>query len=149
MSLKEKLSASMKEAMKVKDQVKLGSLRMALAAIKNREIELKAELDDGESMKVLAKLAKQRAESIELYRQGGRQELAEKEAAELAVIEAFLPAALSDDEIHTLVAEAVQEAGASGPKDMGKVMKAVGPKVAGRADGKKVSEAVKAALAKM
>jgi hypothetical protein len=146
MSLKEKISASMKEAMKAKDQVKLSCLRMALAAIKNREIELRGEVDDAECMKVLVKLAKQRAESIELYRQGGREELARQEALELSVIESFLPAALSDDELEKLVAETISEAGAVGPKDMGKVMKAVGPKVAGRADGKKVSEAVKAQL---
>ncbi len=149
MSLKADISTQMKEAMKAREQAKVSCLRMVNAAIKNREIEIRGEADDAECIRVLTKLAKQRGESIEMYRKGGRDELAEKEAAELAVIESFLPAQMSDDEISKLVAEAVAEAGAQGPKDMGKVMKIVSPKTAGRADGRKVSEAVKESLAKL
>jgi uncharacterized protein YqeY len=149
MSLKEEISSQMKEAMKAKDQVKVGCLRMAMAAIKNREIEIKGEADDAECIKVLTKLAKQRGESIEMYKKGGREELAEKEAAELAIIESFLPEAMGEAELAKLVAVTIAEVEAAGPKDMGKVMKAIGPKVAGRADGRMVSEAVKAELAKL
>jgi len=139
----------MKEAMKAKDQVKVACLRMAMAAIKNREIEIKGDADDGECIKVLNKLAKQRGESIEMYKKGGREDLAEKEASELKIIESFLPEQMGDAELLKLVSETIAEVEAAGPKDMGKVMKAIGPKVAGRADGRKVSEAVKAELAKL
>jgi len=149
MSLKEEVSAQMKEAMKAKDAVKVSCLRMVLAALKNREIEQKGELTDAECLKVLTKLAKQRGESIEMYKKGGRDELVEKETAELKIIEAFLPEAMGDDELAKLVVETIAEVEAAGPRDMGKVMKAIGPKVAGRADGRKVSEAVKAELAKL
>ncbi len=149
MSLKEEISSQMKEAMKAKDQAKVECLRMAMAAIKNREIEIKGEADDAECIKVLIKLAKQRGESIEMYKKGGREELAEKEAGELAIIESFLPEAMGDEDLAKLVSEMIVEVEAAGPKDMGKVMKAIGPKVAGRADGRKVSESVKAELAKI
>ncbi len=149
MSLKEDISAQMKEAMKAKDHAKVSGLRMVLAALKNREIELRGEVDDAECVKVLMKLAKQRAESIEMYEKGGRTDLADKEKAELATIETFLPKQMSDGELAKLVLETISEVGASDAKDMGKVMKAISPKVAGRADGRKVSEAVKAELAKL
>jgi uncharacterized protein YqeY len=149
MSLKEEISSQMKEAMKAKDQAKVECLRMAMAAIKNREIEIKGDVDDAECIKLLTKLAKQRNESIEMYKKGGREELADKEAGELAIIESFLPEAMGDDELAKLVSETVAEVEAASPKDMGKVMKAIGPKVAGRADGRKVSETVRAELAKL
>jgi uncharacterized protein len=147
MPLSEQMGVLLKEAMKAKDSLRLNCLRLIIAAFKNREIEKRGALDDAECLKVLSTLAKQRAESIELYRQGGRADLVEKESKELAIIQSFLPAALSEGELAKLVAEAIAEVGAAGPKDMGKVMKAIGPKVAGRADGKAVSEAVKAKLA--
>jgi uncharacterized protein len=147
MSLKDEVSTQLREAMKARDMLRLDCLRMIIAAVKNREIEKRGELTDAEFQKVLVTLAKQRAESIELYKQGGRAELAAKESAELAIVQSFLPAALSDEELASLVDAAVAEANALGPQDMGKVMKAIGPKVAGRADGKRVSDAVKAKLA--
>ena len=149
MSLKEEISSQMKEAMKARDQVKVACLRMAMAGIKNREIEIKGEADDAECIKVLTKLAKQRNESIEMYRKGGREELAEKEAGELTIIESFLPEAMGEDELAKLVSETIAEVEAAGPKDLGKVMKAIGPKIAGRADGRAVSESVKVELAKL
>jgi uncharacterized protein YqeY len=149
MALKKEIEAQMREALKAKDSARLGCVRLMLAAIKNREIEKRGELDDAEILKVLSTLAKQRSESIELYRQGGRADLVAKESAELAVIQSFLPKALSDAELERIIADAISESGAKGPKEMGMVMKALGPKVAGRADGRKVSEAVKAALAKL
>ena len=146
MSLKDKFSAQLKEAMKSRDSVRLGCLRMIISAVKNAEIEKRGELDEAETMKVLTKLAKQRSESIEMYRKGGRDELVQKETAELEIVKSFLPEPLSDEELAKLVEDAIAEVEASEPKDMGKVMKAIGPKVTGRADGKKVSDAVKSKL---
>ena len=147
MSLKEKLVADMKERMKAKDAPALDCIRMVLAAIKNKELEKRAELADADVMAVLQTLAKQRQESIDMYRQGGRPELAAKEETELRLIQSYLPQQLSDGELAKLVAEAIAETGAAKPADMGRVMKALQPKVAGRADGRRVSEAVKKTLA--
>ncbi len=149
MSLKESINKQLKEAMKAKDAARLSCLRLIIAAIKNQEIEKRGELDDAECMKVLSKLAKQRNESIEIYKTAGRAELVDKESAELDIIKSFLPKALSDEELTKLIDDTIKEVEAEGPKDMGKVMKAIGPKVAGRADGKKVSGAVGQALAKL
>lgn len=149
MPLKARINDDLKGAMKAKDALRVDCLRLILATVKNREIEKRGELDDAEVLKVLGTLAKQRAESIDMYRQGGRTDLVAKEEAELAIVQAYLPQALTEAELSKLVAEAVAESGAAGPKDMGKVMKAIGPRVAGRADGKAVSEAVKARLAQM
>lgn len=132
--------------MKAKDAARVACLRLIVAAFKNRSIEKRGELDDAECMKVLSTLAKQRAESIEMFKQGGRTDLADKETAELAIIQSYLPAAMSDADIAKLVDETIKEVGATEPKDMGKVMKAIGPKIAGRADGKALSEAVKTRL---
>ena len=143
MSIKEEISARMKAAMKDRDSVTVGCLRLVSAAIKNKEIENRGELDEAGFMKVLTQLAKQRGEAIEMYEKGGRTELAEKEKAELAIIKSFLPEQLTDEELVKIVEAAIAEVGAEGPSDMGKVMKAVTPKTAGRADGKKVSEVVK------
>jgi len=145
-SLKQKINEQTKAAMKSREPLKVDCLRFISSAIKNKEIEKRGELDDVEISKVLATLAKQRGESIELYKKGGRLELVEKEEAELAIIQSFLPKPLSDEELAKAVAETIAEVGAAGPADMGKVMKAIGPKTAGRVDGKKVSEAVKAML---
>ena len=147
MSLKDKLVADMKERMKAKDAPALDCIRMVLAAIKNKELEKRAELADADVMAVLQTLAKQRQESIDMYRQGNRPELAAKEEAEQKLIQSYLPQQLSDGELAKFVAEAIAETGAAKPADMGRVMKALGPKVAGRADGRRVSDAVKKALA--
>lgn len=147
MSLKEKLVADMKERMKAKDAPALDCIRMVLAAIKNKELDKRAELADADVMAVLQTLAKQRQESIDMYRQGNRPELAAKEETELKLIQSYLPQQLDDGELAKLVAEAIAETGAAKPADMGKVMKALAPKVAGRADGRRVSDAVKKTLA--
>ncbi len=147
MSLKARLTEAMKEAMKAKDSARLGTIRMALAAVKNREIDSRAELDDQAVIGVLSTLAKQRRESAEAFRQGDRLELAEKEEQELTVIQEFLPAQLGEAEIRQIIEAAVAETGAASMKDMGKVMKIVSAKTAGQADGRLVSELVKSRLA--
>jgi hypothetical protein len=132
--------------MKGRDQVKVATLRMLLTSIKNAEVEKIRELSDDETLDVVAKEAKRRREAIEAYDAAGRADLSEKEAAELKVLEAYLPAALADDELASLVDAAIAEAGAMSPKQMGDVMKVLMPKVRGRADGGKVSAMVKAKL---
>jgi uncharacterized protein len=149
MSLKEKIISDLTAAMKAKEAEKTQALRMVKAAIMVREKEKEqgAGVSDEETTKILQSLVKQRRDSIEQYEKAGRAELAEKEKAELAIIEAYLPKAASPEEIERAVAEAVAETGASSPKDMGAVMKAVMPKLAGKnADGRAVSDAVKARL---
>jgi len=146
MKFKEKIGDQLRDAMKAKDSASVGGLRMILAALKNREIEKKGELDDDDCIKLLSTLVKQRGESIEMYKNGGRDDLVEREEAELALIKSFLPEELSAEELEKLVVEAIAESGAAGPKDMGKVMKIVTPKTRGRADGKVVSELVKQKL---
>ena len=146
MSLKERLKADMKEAMKAKDKVKLSTIRMINSLIKNAEIEKRGELTDEEIIQLLMKYAKQRKESIEMYEKGGRQDLVEKEKAELAVVESYLPKQMSEEEIRELVKQIIEEVEASSIKDMGKVMKAVMPKVKGRADGSVVNRIVKELL---
>lgn len=146
MSLKQQLSDAMKAAMKAKDSLRLTTLRMVLAAVKNREIDQRKELEDEDVIGVLSSLVKQRKESVQFYREGGRAELAEKEEAELAVLQEFLPQPLSREEIAGLIEQAVIETGAAGPRDMGKVMKVVSAQTRGRADGKQVSDMVKERL---
>lgn len=146
MAFKDGITEKLKEAMKARDTAAVGGLRLILAAIKNREIEKRGELDEGEFMGVLTSLAKQRNESIEMYRRGGRDDLALREEAELALIKSFLPEPLSNEDLERLVDEAISEAGASGPKDVGSVMKIVAPKTRGRADGRLVSDVVKRKL---
>lgn len=147
MTLKEQLDAAMKQAMKARDDLRLSAVRMIRSQVKNREIELKHELDDQGVIEVISSLVKQRRESIRLYQEGNRQDLVEKEEAELAVLQEFLPAQLSAAEIEELVARVIGETGAVGIKDMGKVMKALTPLTAGRADGKTVSDLVRQKLA--
>jgi uncharacterized protein YqeY len=147
MGLKERIQADMQKAAKERNSLALSALRMALAAIKNKEIEERGEIGEDSILKVLATMVKQRKESIDLFRRGGREDLAGKEAAEIVVLEAYLPKALSDAEIETLAREAVGAAGAKSPGDMGRVMKELMPKVAGRADGKTVNEIVRRLLA--
>ncbi len=147
MGLKAQLLQDMKEAMKAKDKVRLSTIRMINSLIKNAEIEKRGELTDDEIIQLLMKYAKQRKEAIEMYEKGGRQDLVEKEKAELAVVESYLPKQMSEEEIRELVKEAVEATGASSPKDIGKVMQHVMPKVKGRADGSVVNKIVREMLA--
>ena len=155
MGLKEQIRQDMQKAAKERDSLALSALRMAIAAIQNREIDAVtrkeiahgAALPDDALLKVLATMVKQRRESIELFLQGNRPELAERENSEIAVLERYLPKPLSPREIEALVRESIAETGAKGPSDVGRLMKAVMPKTAGRADGKAVSETVRRLLA--
>jgi len=147
MSLNQKIVSDLTTAMKAKDADRLSTLRMVKANLMNRQIEKGSELTDEEVTKALQSLVKQRRDSIEQYNKAGRSELADKEAAEITVLEEYLPQAASADEIDAAVSAAVAETGASSMKDMGAVMKAVTSKLAGKsADGKAISEAVKAKL---
>lgn len=147
MTLKEQLNDAMKAAMKARDHLRLSAVRMVRAAIKNREIDARTELDDQAVTDVISTMAKQRRESIRMYRDGNRLELAEKEDLELAVLLEFLPTQLSPDEIDKLVSQVILDIEAHGVKDMGRVMKAVTPLTAGKADGKVVSDSVRKLLA--
>lgn len=147
--LKETVQSDLHAAMRDRDQVRAGTLRMVLTAITNEEVAGKQarELSDDEVLKVLAKEAKKRKEAATAYTGAGRPELAERENAELTVLESYLPAQLDDAELERLVAQAIDETGATGMPQMGLVMKAAQTLVAGRADGGRVAAAVKAALA--
>lgn len=146
MGLKEQLHKDMQKAAKERNSLALSALRMALAEIKNKEIEARGELADDAILKTLASAVKRRRESIELFLKGNRPELAEKEQAEIVVLEAYLPKGLSEAEVEALVREAIAAVGAKAPSDMGRVMKELMPKVAGRADGKQVNEIVRRLL---
>lgn len=147
MTLIEQISADMTAAMRAKDQARLMPLRMAKAALMNREIEKGRALDEGEAQQVVASLIKQRRDSVEQFTHGGRAELAARETAEIAVLETYLPPPIDPAEIARAVDEAVRETGASAAKDMGRVMKAVMPKLAGRgADGRTVNDIVRRKL---
>jgi hypothetical protein len=145
-SIKEKLRADLVTAMKARDELKVSTLRLVSSSIKNREIDERKELDDEGVLAVLTTAAKQRRESIDQYEKGGRQDLADKEKAELDIIQEYLPQQLSKEEVAAFIKEAIAETGAAGAKDMGKVMKALMPKVKGKADGKLVNELVKEIL---
>ncbi|MBL0224816.1 MAG: GatB/YqeY domain-containing protein [Geobacteraceae bacterium] len=147
MSLKDQLTDSMKTAMKARDDLRLSAVRMVRSMVKNREIDQKKELDDQEIIEVISTLVKQRRESIRMYREGNRPDLVEKEEAELEVLLGFLPAQLSSVDIEVLIDRIISETGAQGAKDMGRVMKALTPLTAGKADGKTVSDLVKQKLA--
>ena len=147
MKLRDKINLDITAAMKAKEADRLSVLRMMKSAVKNREIEKIRELDDAEVIQTLISLIKQRRDSVDQFTKGGRPELAEKEAAEIRIIEEYLPAAVGDDEIAEAVAVAIEEFGAASIKDMGKVMKACTAKFTGRPlDGAKLSELVKAKL---
>jgi uncharacterized protein YqeY len=146
--LRDVIQEKLKAAMKARDQATTDCIRMMVAAVKNKELEKRGELSDEECAKVLATLSKQRMESIGMYKQGGRQDLAEREEAELKIIRSFLPEQLPDSELEKIVDETIAELSA-GKADMGKVMKALGPKVGGRADGKRMSDLVRQRLAKV
>jgi uncharacterized protein YqeY len=147
MTLREQIISDMTASMKAQAAPRTSTLRMVKAAMMNRQIEKGGELDDEEMTKLLRSLVKQRRDSVEQYEKGGRQDLADKEKAEIEVIEAYLPQAASQEEINAAVAAAIVETGASSIKDMGKVMKSVQAALAGKnADGRTVSEIVKAKL---
>lgn len=148
MGLKQKIISDLTASMKAKDAARTSTLRMVKAALQNREIEKGGELDDEELAKMLTSLVKQRRDSVEQYEKGGRQDLADKETAEIGVIEDYLPQAASREMIEEAVAATISETGASSIKDMGKVMKAAQAALAGKnADGRTLSEVVKAKLA--
>ena len=147
MSLKDQITEDMKTAMRAKDSERLGTIRLLLSACKQKEVDERITLDDVAVVAIVDKLIKQRKDSIAAFTQAGRQDLADKEAAELTVLQAYLPARLSADEVAAEVKAIVAELGASGPGDMGKVMGAVKTRLAGKADMGQVSGAVKAALA--
>jgi uncharacterized protein YqeY len=147
MSIKTRLNEDMKIALKAKDARRLGAVRLALAAIKQREIDERKELTDAEVVGVVEKMIKQRRESIAQFEKGGRQDLAQNEQYEIGLFQAYMPQAMSDAEIETAVAEAIAAAGARAPSDMGKVMGVLKGKLAGKADMSKVSALVKTKLA--
>ena len=149
MGLKEKLQSDLTDAIRAQDSVVSGTIRMLLAAITNEEVSGKAArvLNDGEIITVLSRENKKRREAVEAYTQAKREDLANKEKAEAAVIAKYLPEQLSEDEIKKLIQEAIASTGASGPSGMGLVMKQLQPKIAGKADGGLVSALVKTALA--
>ena len=148
MTLNEQIAADLTAAMKAKDTARLSALRMLKAAIMNKGmVEKGRELNDAEVLQVVASLVKQRRDSIDQFAKAGRTDLVEKETGEIAILEHYLPPAVSADEIDGAVAEAIAETGASSPKDMGKVMKAVMPKLSGKnVDGRTVNEAVRRTL---
>ena len=145
-ALKDQITEDMKTAMRAKDSERLGTIRLLLAACKQKEVDERVVLDDAMVVAIVDKLIKQRKDSIEAFIKAERKDLADKEAAELVVLQAYLPARLSADEVAAAVKAIVAELGASGPGDMGKVMGAVKAKLAGKADMGQVSAAVKAAL---
>ena len=147
MNLNQQIAADMTAAMKAKEVVRLSALRMLKAAVMNKGVEKGRDLEDAEVLQVVASLVKQRRDSIDQFQKAGRTDLVEKESSEVKVLEAYLPPAASADDIDAAVAEAVAETGATSPKDMGKVMKAVMPKLAGKnADGRAINEAVRRKL---
>ena len=146
MELNVKIEQQMVAAAKARDKVTLSALRMLKTALHNKEIDLARVPNEAESMQILSQMVKQRKDSIEQFARGGRQDLVEKEEAELKVLQSFMPAQMSEEEVEALIRELIAETGAVSAKDMGKVMKALMPKIAGRADGKAAGEKVKALL---
>lgn len=146
MSLKQRLATEMTEALRAGQKVRLSTLRLLAAAVKNREVELRRELTDDEFVEVVGRQVKQRRDSIEAYAGAGREDLADREREEQAVLQAYLPEPLSEAEVDALVDEAVAATGASGPGDIGKVMGALMAKAKGRVDGKTVQAKVRARL---
>ncbi len=147
MSLRDRLSEDLKLAMKARDQLRMDVIRMIKAAVLNKEVEMKKDLDDAEMSRIMTTMIKQRKESVEQYEKGQRAELAAKERQEISIIEAYLPKALSSDELIQTVDAVIRETGANSPKDMGTVMKAVMARLAGQpVDGKQVSDLVRSRL---
>ena len=146
MTIKERISEDMKAAMKSGDKAKLGAVRMLHAAVRKKEIDDRVELADDAVMKIISSLVKQRQDSIEQFAAGNRQDLVDKETAELKLLQAYLPAQMSQDELVKIIEAAILEAKATTQKDMGNVMKVLMPKVAGKADGKMVNQLVRERL---
>ena len=149
MSLKDKISDELKQALKEGDDVRKRTLRLLLAAVHNAEIEKGGPLDDSGVLAVIAKQAKQRRESAEEFRKGGRQDLVEREEAEAAVLQAYLPSAMSREEIAAAARKVIAEVGAQGPRDVGKVMPVLVKQLAGRAEGSEISAVVRELLAEL
>ena len=148
MSLQDKIQSDIADAMRTKDSLKLGVLRMMKSAVMNKKVEKMKDLDESEVLAVFNTLVKQRKDSIDQFRKGGREELAQKEEAEIKVIESYLPEAASDEDIRRAIEEAIQETSAASMKDMGKVMKATQARLAGKTlDSARVSQMVKEKLA--
>jgi len=147
MDLKTRITADMKTAMKAGDKPRLGTIRLVQAAIKQREVDERIELDDAQVLSVLEKMLKQRRDSVEQYERAGREDLAAVERAEITVIQAYLPTPLTAAELQAVIEQAVADTGARGPQDMGRVMAAVKAAAAGRADMGQVSASVKRRLA--
>lgn len=148
MSLKDQITDDMKAAMRAKDSGRLATIRLLTAAIKQKEVDERIDVSDEQVLAIIEKMIKQRKDSISQFEAGGRQDLADIEKAELAILSTYMPAALSEAEVQAEVAAAVSAVGATGPQDMGKVMGVLKPKLAGRADMTAVSAMVKAALTK-
>ena len=146
MALKDRITEDMKTAMRAGEKARLGTVRLALAAIKQREVDERISLDDTQVLAVLEKMIKQRREAITQFQSGGRADLVAKESAEISVLQQYLPAQMSEAEIDTLIQEAIQSTGATSIKDMGKVMAAVKPKAQGRADMGALSARIKQKL---
>ena len=147
MTLRDRLTEDLKQAMKSRDQLRMDVIRMIKAAVLNKEVELKKDLDDAEMSRVMTSMIKQRKESVAQFEKGNRAELAAKERQEIAIIEAYLPQALTPDQLTGVVEAVIRDTGATSPKDMGAVMKAVMAQLAGQAvDGKQVSELVRSKL---
>jgi len=147
MSLKARITEDMKTAMKAKESARLAAIRLLLAAIKQKEVDERVELDDNAVIAVIEKLVKQRKDSVSQYEAAKRQDLADLEKAEIAILGAYLPEKMGSEEMAAAVAAAVAETGAKGPADMGKLMAVLKPKLAGKADMAEVSKLVKSALA--
>lgn len=147
-SLSDRVNADLSTALRARDQETLDTLRMLKTALTNKRVELTRDLEEREALQVVTSLVKQRMDSATQFADAGRQELADKEQREAAILERYLPAALDEAALHALIDQAIRESGASGPKEMGKVMKALMPKLAGQVvDGKAVNERVKTRLA--
>ena len=146
MDIGEKINEQMVVAAKAKDKIRLSAVRMLKTALHNKEIDLMRPLNETEVMQTLSGLVKQRKDSIEQFAKGNRQDLVEKEEAELKILQEFMPAQMSDEDVETLIRKAIAEAGAVSIKDMGKVMKVLMPQITGKADGKAAGDKVKALL---
>ncbi len=146
MDINARINEEMVAAAKAKDKVKLSSIRMLKTALHNKEIDAMRPLNETEIMQVMANLVKQRRDSIEQFAKGGRQDLVDKEEAELKVLQSFMPQQLADEEVEALIKKTIAEVGATSVKDMGKVMKILMPQITGKADGKAAGEKVKALL---
>jgi uncharacterized protein YqeY len=146
-SLRSQLETDMKAAMRARDNEKRDAIRYVLSAVKNAEIDKRAELTPDEEVKLIRSQVKQRQDSIEQFRSGGREDLAAKEESQVTILEKYLPQQMSDEELREFVKQGIAEIGAEGPKDMGKVMGTLNPRTGGRVDGKRLSSVVRDALA--